>query len=255
MELKEILNNNYQTKKNTLTIQTQLGNIKQNNSEAERFIERIEDLINELNNVQIKELGESNKETICRINDYTALNTLKHGINDKFKNAIYAANPKTFTEAVNIIRDMDTQKEETRVLHFQKGSFNNKKGYNNNYRQDNRNNNWNNNWSNNTRHYRNNIYNQNNFHRNANQNHNIRRYNNNQNNNQRHANQDNYIRRDNNQNNYQRNANQNNNVRRDNNYQNYNNNRNRRVNYINSGNMDVVPDRLEELRDLDLNLN
>ena len=86
MELKEILNNNYKTKKNTLTIQTQLGNIKQNNSEAERFIERIEDLINELNNVQIKELGESNKETICRINDYTrtALNTLKHGIDDKF---------------------------------------------------------------------------------------------------------------------------------------------------------------------------
>ena len=86
-----------------------------------------------MNNVQTKELEEIIKETICRINDFTALNTLKHGIDDKFKNAIYATNPKTFTEAVNIIRDMDNQKEETRVLHFQNGSYNNKKWYNNNY--------------------------------------------------------------------------------------------------------------------------
>lgn len=86
-----------------MLIQSELVNTKQNNLKTDQFLERIEELVAELNKVQIEEIGEESRLTIMRINDKFALNTLKQGINTNMRTLIFAAKPDSFLDAKELI--------------------------------------------------------------------------------------------------------------------------------------------------------
>lgn len=175
--LKENFDSIFACQKNPLKLQSELSKEFQGSRTIKEFATSIETLVSQLNSVQIKAQGADNRTIICKLNDELALNSFKNGIHNNLKPTIFAAQPKTFSDAVKLAEEIEIPKS-SNVSHFNsrknyKKPFN--KNYNNNSNNKKPNDNKNNNSHNN---YRQNN-NQNNSKRNYQNNNNNRRYNNN----------------------------------------------------------------------------
>lgn len=167
--LKQNFESVFACQKNPLKLQSELSKEFQGNRSIKDFASSIETLISQLNSVQIKAQGADNRNIICKLNDEVALNSFKNGINSHLKPTIFAAQPKTFSEAVKLAEEIEVPK--SNVSHFQLHK-NNKKPFNKNF------NNKTNNYSKGNNSNNSNFRPKNNYQRNNQNNNNHRRYNN-----------------------------------------------------------------------------
>ena len=131
------LTNRYKSKKTLIQIQNKLCNFQQRSDSVKVFSDKILKLIDELNELQIKELHLNTEVDIGRIkqlNDMYALNVFKQGLNETLVNTVFAAQPKTFAEAINIAEDMESQVK-NQVMFFRQNPHNQNMGNNYNRRQ------------------------------------------------------------------------------------------------------------------------
>lgn len=191
--------------------------------EIRGFADKIETLVNELNEIQISEVGESDRSAIFRTNSVLAFNIFKSGLRDQqIVSTIEASRVTTFVEALRIAEDSASRIKERNVFYqisnhdnrfdsvntgnSYRQNNNNRNNYNNNR---NRNNNTNRNYYNNSNRNYNNITNGNNIDYRSNNNHS----NNNSSHYNRHNNNNNRNYYNNNYNNNHRGNNRNNNQR------------------------------------------
>jgi hypothetical protein len=147
IQFKELLQKTFKSPNNALTIQADLVKSRQNGQSLMKYIEHIESLIAELNSIHISELGDDSKSIVTQMNDKIALNTFKQGLNDNLKTTIYAAQPKTFSEAKALAIEVATPQEQSSVFHYNSNYNSNKRRYpNNRYNNRNQNNFRNNNY-------------------------------------------------------------------------------------------------------------
>ncbi|CAD7081757.1 unnamed protein product [Hermetia illucens] len=192
--LKSELLGKYKNNRTIPQIHSVLNSTYQNKSGVTVYKDKILSLIDELNQLQIQELGNqatlSEKKVITRMNETYALTIFKKGLNDQLKNTIFSARPTTFSDAVPLAQELENVELQatSNMLHIkgnwrgkrknQKPNDNYKNGYNkNNKQQNNRSNSGNNNYSDNNNN-RNNNNNGNNNHRNSNSNRSHRNRNN-----------------------------------------------------------------------------
>lgn len=217
--LKKLLSNRYKSTKTIPELQSKLSTVYQGKLSVNSYREKIVDIIDNLNKLEIEELGnevtEAEKNVIVRLNNKLALESFKKGINDNLKTTIFAARPKSIQEAVELALELENEQKSSNntIMRIQRQQRNN--NYNrqiNNPRNINGNtnrnhfNNYDNNNSSNRNNNRNNTYNNN-----SNRNNNYNR-NNDYHRDGRSNNNNNYSRR--NQNNANRNTNNINNNRR-----------------------------------------
>ncbi|XP_055371987.1 bromodomain-containing protein DDB_G0280777-like [Condylostylus longicornis] len=133
VEFEKIFNKVFSNRKNQTTIHTELSTTIQANRPLNKYIERIEKMIAELNMVQLLELGEEHRATIVKLNDQLALGTFKTGLSEPLHSLIFAAQPKTFNEAVKIATEASTNnKTTTNNILYYKNNYYNKNNKNNN---------------------------------------------------------------------------------------------------------------------------
>ncbi|KAL9875712.1 uncharacterized protein ACN427_013758 [Glossina fuscipes fuscipes] len=220
-ELKTTLENKFKSNQTIPHLHSLLNQTTQKGT-ITGFKDKILNIIADLNNLQIKQLGPNptneQKSIITSINDTYALTIFKNGLDDYIKPTIFAAQPKTFSEAINIALQYESatqiNSQVMRINYQKKNSHNRYTNNRNSYTNNNRNQYHNNNSNRNNQGY-------NNQNRNYNNNNNSNRTNNNNNPNTNYTN-NNFNRNNNNnwnfnyrnQNNtrFQRNNNQNNRV-------------------------------------------
>lgn len=162
-ELKDKLEARYKSTKTIPIIHTTLSNLKQKSS-ISNFNENILTLISELSDMQIKDLPttatETEKQVITNMNDKYALTIFKNGLNEKYKSTVYAAQPQTLVDAVNIASELenDSNQNNPQILHINRVFRRN-----NNFRG-----NYNRQFNNNKSNYRNNNFNSNRYENNRN---------------------------------------------------------------------------------------
>lgn len=190
-QLRNKLTESYKNKITTAQIHTRLANITQRNLPTTSYKDKILNLITELNNLQINELGTNattdQKSVVNQMNDNYALTIFKNGLNENLKSTIFAAQPKTFTEATNLALEyentehssprsiMNVNRNSNQRRFVQRNNFNNQRWNNGNRNNSNYNrNNYNRNQfpnnNNNLRQNINNGYRNNNNNRNNNDN-------------------------------------------------------------------------------------
>jgi len=185
IQLKDNLQSTFKLTKTTQEIQGQLTNLKQNNLNVKDYVDKISLLIADLNKLQITEIGNDHRETICKLNDKFALTTFQNGLHATLKPTIFAAQCKTFAEAASLAEQIEKPiNGEHRILQY--NTYNNNRFRNNNnfntYRNNQNNNNGNrnnirrNNYNNNINQYNNNKYNNNNNNKNNYNNTNYNKY-------------------------------------------------------------------------------
>lgn len=189
-ELKQKLQGVFKTSDTPQRIHTQLSHIKQHNLRVKDYADKILALVENLNNLQITELGESNREIIKQLNDGIALNTFQNGLKEPLKTTILAARCKTLTEAISLAEQTEKPiDDESRIFQFtntKRTTWNyrahpkNKINYNNNkfnYSRNTNNNGFNAKKYNNNNNNRNMRTNNNNNNKNSNRNNNYNRNN------------------------------------------------------------------------------
>lgn len=214
-------------------LHTTLAGLTQKRLSITIYKDKLLAAINDLNEIQINNLGsaasEAERSVVVKMNDNYALTIFKNGLDDGFRSTIFAAQPKTLTEAVNLALELEKSQRPEQIFIMNK---NNNYDYDNNKRnvKSNNNNNFRNYNNRNDNFRNNNNSNNNNF---GSYNNNFRNYNNGYNfaNN---SNSNNF--RGNNNNNFRTNNNTSNNNRfRTNNNNGFNSNRNRgnaRINVV-----------------------
>lgn len=152
-DFKKALTEIYKPKTNPLKIHSELARLHQGSLEINRFAEKIELLISQLNEIQIAEQGESNRKVIIKLNDQLGLNAFKNGLNEATRQVIQASRITTFNEAIKIATEVEVSSRQNNVMQF-RTNFRGRHQYNNSYhRFDN-----NNRYNNNNRQYNNNSY-------------------------------------------------------------------------------------------------
>lgn len=118
--LKSLLEERYKSSTTIPQIQNSLSNFSQRNLSVTSFRDKLLNTIAELNNLQIKELGSNatkeEKNVIRKMNDIYSLNIFKNGLNDNFKQTIFASQPKSLTEASNLA--IELEKTNTNALMY-----------------------------------------------------------------------------------------------------------------------------------------
>ena len=110
--LKEKLTERYRSHKTLAQIQFKLSKIHQYNDNIRVYSDKISKLIDQLNEVQIRDLkleSEEQKNNVKRANKLYSLNIFKQGLNDKFSSTVFTAQPKAFNEAINLALELETQ--------------------------------------------------------------------------------------------------------------------------------------------------
>ncbi|XP_037903423.1 putative uncharacterized protein DDB_G0291812 [Hermetia illucens] len=151
--LKSELLGKYKNNRTIPQIHSVLNSTYQNKSGVTVYKDKILSLVDELNQLQIQELGNeatlSEKKVITRMNETYALTIFKKGLNDQLKNTIFSARPTTSSDAVSLPQELEN-------IELQATSnINNNYSYNNNNRNNNNNGNNNHRNSNNNRSHRN----------------------------------------------------------------------------------------------------
>lgn len=158
--LKQTLQEKFPNRRSVADIHNTLANTCQRNQSVTTFKDKILNLINELNSIQIKALPtdatQAEKDLITKLNDQYALSIFKNGLNSEIKPTVLASRPKSFIDAINIALEAEPKTNAARVDYI-KGPTN----QNNTYRNSNRNrlnsrNSQNHNNYNNDNNYRNN---------------------------------------------------------------------------------------------------
>ena len=174
------LKNRFNPKTTIAAVQNELAGLKQGSSSVQTFASKIEDLICTLNDLLVREKGESSRDLIQELSDLTALNVFKKGCNESIQGTLVAARVDSFSAGVSIATEAETNasvlstnsvnyvRHESRS-HHRGGKFSNyrrsRRGGNRHY--------------NNYNGYNNNGYNNNGYNNNNNRNNNgQRRYNN-----------------------------------------------------------------------------
>lgn len=86
---------------NSSCISNRLTSLVQSDESVREYADKIQQLVAELNEVQIAEIGEADGASIVRANNILAFNTFKNGIREhELVHAILASRGKTFTEAL-----------------------------------------------------------------------------------------------------------------------------------------------------------
>lgn len=179
LNLSVLLKEKFKSNKTVSQIHSNLANFSQGNLAVTTFKDRLLDEIAELNKLQIQELGTSasneEKKVIEKMNESYALNIFKNGLNDQLKQTIFASQPKTLVEAINLGCELE-QTNRCQVMHYGSHQHRNPNFYNNrnfnthnnrNFNRFNSNFNRNNNNSNsNNNNFNRNNYNNNNYNHN-----------------------------------------------------------------------------------------
>lgn len=118
-ELQTVLKSIFKTSNTTQTLYSKLSHFKQNNMGVKAYSEQILNIINELNDLQIQELGEESTDTITKLNDKLALNTFQNGLNESLKPTIFAAQCKKFAEATALASQVEKPLE-TKIFSYNK---------------------------------------------------------------------------------------------------------------------------------------
>lgn len=225
-ELKSMLTRNFKCKKTIPMLYTELGNLTQRNT-VTSFRDKILELTALLNDIQITQRGEEQRNAIIQSNNEFALTIFKNGLSEKLKMVICAAQPTTFLQATQIALDFELScNNQHNILPINNNNSNNSRNFNSNHRNNNyrNNNNQNSRYNNNfNRRNNNNTNNQDSRNNNCNNKNNSNRnysYQNNGN-----YNNNNYNNRRQNQNRSSHN-NQNNSNRNNNSQNHHNNNQN-----------------------------
>lgn len=140
-ELKDSLCYKYKSTTTIPQVQNQLTNLYQRNQNVTAFRNKILSLISELNQLQIAQLGTTatieQKSLITQLNEQYSLSVFKNGINEQYKQTIFAALPKTFEAAVDLALELEqnNQGSNTKVmfiLNNRRNNFNNNNHMRNN---------------------------------------------------------------------------------------------------------------------------
>lgn len=117
-DFKKALTEIYKPKTNPLKIHSELARSQQGTQEVNRFAEKIELLISQLNEIQIAEQGESNRRVIIKLNDQLGLNAFKNGLNEATRQVIQASRISTFSEAIKIATEVEVSSRQNNVMQF-----------------------------------------------------------------------------------------------------------------------------------------
>lgn len=101
-ELKKVILTRFAPKVTFSGLTHQLQTIKQNRMAVSDFVKKIESLTAQLTNLQVNDSTQEHRGIIARINEQHALNAFKSGINTNLRAVVLAANPKNFSDAVEI---------------------------------------------------------------------------------------------------------------------------------------------------------
>lgn len=142
--LEKLLYDRYKSSKTISQIQSELTKIRQRNDSVREFSNKILQLVAELNELQIKEFGfttEESRNNVMRINESYSLNIFKQGLNEKYLSTIFAAQPKTFNDAVTLSMNIEGQIPE-QVMFYRRDNWHNNNNNRNNNNNQNRNKSW-----------------------------------------------------------------------------------------------------------------
>lgn len=117
-QLIQSLRNVYKPVGNSNMISHQITGLVQKNEPIREFAQKIQELISELNEAQIVEIGEADRASIVRTNNILAFNTFKSGIKDmQIRATINASRVKTFAEALSIAEDSEVELKYTSIMY------------------------------------------------------------------------------------------------------------------------------------------
>ncbi|CAD7090004.1 unnamed protein product [Hermetia illucens] len=109
--LKSELLGKYKNNRTIPQIHSVLNSTYQNKSGVTVYKDKILSLVDELNQLQIQELGNqatlSEKKVITRMNETYALTIFKKGLNDQLKSTVFSARPTTFSDAVSLAQELE----------------------------------------------------------------------------------------------------------------------------------------------------
>lgn len=125
-ELITALRKSYKPTKNANNILNELTRIVQRGDNVTTFAAKIENLMTDLNELQISEIGESNRTTIVRTNNIIAFNAFKNGLKDQQTvSTIEASRVKTFSEALQIAEESSSRVSQQQILYQNVRNFEN----------------------------------------------------------------------------------------------------------------------------------
>ncbi len=99
--LKKDLQSKYKEIRSKIQVSEQLNNCRQKyNEDVRSFGNRIEDLLCQLNDICITEIGTGSEKTVETLNGNTALVAFQEGLNDKIRTIVKSAHCKSLKEAI-----------------------------------------------------------------------------------------------------------------------------------------------------------
>lgn len=127
-ELKNFLTSTYKSTRTVAQVQAMLGDFSQKGMSVKTYNEKLLKLIAELSDLQINsipDVTEEAKSTIKNVNQQTALNVFKSGLNSNLKPTIYAARPASLTEAVQLASEVEIEvNKDSKILSFKHQKYN-----------------------------------------------------------------------------------------------------------------------------------
>lgn len=117
-ELCDALKSAYKPQKSPNNVLSELTSIKQKGDNVMGFANKIENLIIELNEIQVSEEGEENRDAIIRANKRVAFNSFVNGLTDpQLVATIDASQVTTFAEAMRIAEKASMRVTQRSVLY------------------------------------------------------------------------------------------------------------------------------------------
>ncbi|XP_017486753.1 PREDICTED: basic-leucine zipper transcription factor A-like [Rhagoletis zephyria] len=108
-DLAQTLQKIYKSNKNALQLHHEITRAQQGNLSVNAFDSKIENLVASMNDIQIAEQGEQNREIIVKLNEQIALGAFKSGLNNPYKSIILAARPSKLNEAIQLAAEASVQ--------------------------------------------------------------------------------------------------------------------------------------------------
>lgn len=117
-ELIRVLKTTYKPLKNANTLLNEITRISQRDNNVMNFAIQIENLMAELNEIQISEEGENNRDSIIATNGKIAFNAFMNGLSDpQIISTIDASQVTTFSEALKIAEKVSSRVKQKQVFH------------------------------------------------------------------------------------------------------------------------------------------
>lgn len=109
---------------------SKLTTLSQKGETVRSFAEKIQEIVAELNDIQISEVGEADRSSIVRTNNVLAFNTFKNGLRDQqILSTINASRVSNLMEALTIAEESETNIKQKQVLYSTNQSTNGQQGH------------------------------------------------------------------------------------------------------------------------------